>query len=142
MAVSAICDYMKSIGNFTYSESTYIYPCFENRFFWDGDVASFVAGNICTFLPSIKHVALGKTASDTGGDLDNRIARAHRIFGAFETKATKMYPVEKFTKQEIYDMLPEDLRKLVWSCRTPSYSHEGKPSKCGKCQTCLVFPKN
>ena len=40
------------------------------------------------------------------------------------------------TKKEIFETLPEDLRKLTWSCRTPIYKEEDI-KMCKKCKTCL-----
>ena len=41
----------------------------------------------------------------------------------------------RIVDKEIFDTLPEDLRNLTWSCRTPIYNN-GIPIKCNKCPTC------
>ena len=34
-------------------------------------------------------------------------------------------------------MLPEELRDMTWSCRTPIYTEDNSIHECGKCKTCL-----
>lgn len=141
VAVKNILDYMKSLGaEYIYSESTHEYPVFRNKFLFDGDLSSFMAGNICNAMPNIKEVAYGRTASD---DLDagsvTRIEKANNIFKAL-CNAQKIYPVQNMTKKEIFDMLPEDLRKLSWSCRRPIYI-ENDATPCQKCKTCKEMVK-
>jgi 7-cyano-7-deazaguanine synthase in queuosine biosynthesis len=135
-AVVRIMEYVKATGiPFVYSESTHEYACFNNQFVWDSDIVSFVAGTMCLAMPWIKEVALGMTASDTNTSLTARVPRANLILEAFGTGAKKVYPVKGQTKQELYDMLPADLRALTWSCRKPVYK-EGEPFPCNHCQTC------
>jgi len=143
-AVKDIINYMKKIRNFSYSESYHEYPCYNGSFLWDSDIFSFMAGGICLNLKSIEKVAIGMTKSDMNGRLSNRIKRANKIFEAFGSKAQKAYPLSNMTKKEIFEMLPEDLRNLSWSCRTPIYENDDI-KKCGKCKTCkeinLISPK-
>jgi len=141
IAVKKITDYMRQFGDFTYSESYHKYPDFNGNFIWDSDIFSFAAGNICFSMPSIKNVAIGVTASDDNPNHTNRINRAHKIFAAFDTKAIKIYPVLELNKKQIYDMLPEDLRKLTWSCRKPIYKGN-EILKCGSCKSCYEFKKS
>lgn len=135
VAVNKILTYVKNIGPFSYSESTHEYPSFGNKFMWDSDIVAFVSGFICLSIPSIKNVAIGMTASDENTGLSDRIVRSNKILEAF-TDAKKIYPVSHLTKLQIYDMLPEEIRSLTWSCRTPVYQ-ENEAVKCGKCQTCI-----
>lgn len=137
MAVSNIVNYFKNNGfrEFDYSESYHEYPMFNNGFIWDSDLTSFIAGTICHKNPAIRHVALGKTASDTSPSLAGRIKRADRIFELFSSKATKIHPVGGLTKEEIYKKLPKELLDITWSCRTPHYVNN-VPQKCGACMTC------
>ena len=52
----------------------------------------------------------------------------------------KIYPVLTMTKKQIHLMLPETLRDLFWSCRTPVYTDtEIKP--CGHCHSCVELRK-
>lgn len=134
-AVKEIVAYMKNIRYFGFSESYHEYPCYNNNFIWDSDIFSFMAGSICVSMKTIKEVAIGMTASDKSSVLSARVERANKIFDAFGTKAKKVYPLEDLTKKQVYDMIPEDLRALSWSCRTPIYT-ENNIISCGKCKTC------
>jgi 7-cyano-7-deazaguanine synthase in queuosine biosynthesis len=134
-STSDIIGYMKNISSFTYSESTHEYPSYKGNFIWDGDLASFIAGSICTSMNSIKKVAFGRTATDDANSrTHSRIERANKIFNSM-CDAVKIYPVQHLTKTEIYEMLPQELRELTWSCRTPLYK-DGKILPCKYCITC------
>lgn len=135
VATKKICEYMKNIGDFQYSESKHEYPCYNNSFIWDSDLYNFIAGTMCLSLPTIKEVALGRTKTDSGVGIDKRAERGTKIFESFKTSAKKIYPLINYTKREVYDMLPEDLRSLTWSCRTPIYDGENI-KKCKKCKAC------
>lgn len=143
-AVKSIVEYMRKIRDFSYSESRHEYPSYNNNFIWDSDLYNFIAGTICLSMRDIEEVALGRTKSDAGSQIDLRVQRGTKIFESFETKAKKVYPVKDMTKKEIYEMLPEDLRSLTWSCRTPIYS-ENNIKRCRRCKACLelrsTFPK-
>lgn len=135
IAVKKICEYMKKIGFFEYTESRHEYPCYNSSFIWDSDIYNFIAGTICLSLPKIKEVAIGRTKTDSGLDINKRAERGTKIFESFNTKAKKTYPLIDYTKKEIYNFLPEDLRVLTWSCRTPIYNGENI-KKCGRCKAC------
>lgn len=139
-AVEKILSYMKNFGEFSYSESYHKYPEFNGNFLWDSDIFSFTAGHICHAISTIQQVAIGMTASDKQPGLNDRILRSARVFAAFGTKAKKVYPVETMTKKEVYDLLPEDLRSLTWSCRTPIYQG-GDIVRCGRCKACHELKK-
>jgi hypothetical protein len=47
-------------------------------------------------------------------------------------KTSVSYPISHLTKHEILEALPENLRKLCWTCRTPVNGVE----PCGKCPSC------
>jgi 7-cyano-7-deazaguanine synthase in queuosine biosynthesis len=134
-AVKSIIEYIKKIRDFSYSESYHEYPSYNGSFMWDSDLYNFIAGTICLSVKEIEEVAIGRTKSDAGSQINNRAARGTKIFESFDTGARKVFPVKDMTKKEIYDMLPEDLRKLTWSCRTPIYL-ENDIKKCGKCKAC------
>lgn len=135
-SVKEIVEYMKNAGGrFSYSESFHEYPCYNGNFLWDSDILSFMAGAICLSMKSIKEVAIGMTKSDMSLNLSARIGRANSIFQAFGTEAVKVYPVGDLTKKQIYEMLPEDLRRLSWSCRTPVYVGDDIRT-CGRCKAC------
>jgi len=140
-AVRNILKYMrneigKSVrGDFIYSESTHEYPVYNDRFMWDSDIVSFMAGSICLSNPWIKYVALGFTKSDSNPGIGIRVERANKILGAFSANVTKIYPVRDLTKKQIFYAMPEDLRNLTWSCRMPKYI-DGIAIPCDKCPTC------
>ena len=138
IAVKKVCDYMKQFGNFIYSESHHDLPAFRKNFMWDSDLYNFMAGSICKSLSDVEFVALGMTKSDLSPSVSDRANRGTKIFESFGSSAKKIYPIIEMTKKEIYDYLPEDLRQLTWSCRTPIYEN-GTILECNKCKTCREF---
>ena len=46
------------------------------------------------------------------------------------------YPIIDMPKPEIASLLPEELRKVCWSCATPIYDDDGNAIECGRCLTC------
>jgi len=134
-AVRDIVAHMKGIRDFGFSESYHEYPSYNGNFMFDSDIFSFMAGSICLSMKTIREVAIGMTASDMSSGLSARVERANRIFESFGTKARKVYPLMDMTKKQVYKMLPEELRNMSWSCRTPIY--EGDDIRvCGRCKTC------
>ena len=134
-AVREIVAYMKEIRDFGFSESYHEYPSYNGNFMFDSDIFSFMSGSICLSMKTIREVSIGMTASDMRSGLSARVERANRIFNSFGTKAKKVYPLMDMTKKQIYEMLPEELRSMSWSCRTPIY--EGDDIReCGRCKTC------
>ena len=119
---------------FVYSESEIGFPVYNSQFMYDSDSMNFVAGYVCLTNPDIVKVAMGMNATDSNYSLELRRKRANAILGAF-TPVSKIYPVLEMSKREIYDSLPESLRDLFWSCRTPVYTDTGIEA-CGKCHTC------
>lgn len=141
IAVKSIVEYMRQFGDFDYSESSHTYPTYCNSFIWDSDIASFMAGTICQAVPWIKEIAFGRTASDDAEvpTMTERRERGNKILEAL-CDAKKIYPVMDLTKKQIWEMLPEDLQKLIWSCRRPVTS-ENSIVPCGKCVTCESMKK-
>lgn len=135
-AVKNIIKYMKNFGEFEYSESFHEYPSYKGNFLWDSDIFSFMAGAICLSIGTIEEVAIGVTKTDLNSNLSLRIERANKIFDAFGTKAKKVHPLIDFTKKQIYEMLPSDLRNLSWSCRMPIYKDD-EIKKCERCRSCI-----
>lgn len=126
---------------FTYSESTFQYPCYNSVFLFDNDVTNFAAGNIVSGAKgNVKYVVYGVTKSDIAdSNLEKRRVRSTKIFNAFndlECPAEKIQPVKHMSKCEIYNFLPEELARLSWSCRTPINPHSNHPMPCGQCHTC------
>ena len=121
--------------SFVYSESQIASQPYNGQYMYDTDSINFFAGYICSVNPDIKLVALGMQADDANHSLEERRVRANAILSAF-TSVKKIYPVLDMTKREIYDSLPDTLKNMFWSCRTPVYSKESI-QPCGKCKTCL-----
>jgi hypothetical protein len=127
---------LKRLGfTFAYSESEISTQPYGRRFLYDSDTMNFFAGYIVSANPNIVKVAMGMQANDSNHTLQERLVRANKILAAF-TPVEKIFPVLNMSKREIYDSLPESLRNMFWSCRTPTYS-EKNIAPCGKCDTCV-----
>ena len=127
---------LKRLGyNFAYSESEIGTQPFGRNFLYDTDSMNFFAGYVASVNPDIKKVAMGMQANDHNQSLEERRKRADKILSAF-TDVKKIYPVLDMTKREIYDTLPDSLKNMFWSCRTPVYG-EKNIAPCGKCDTCV-----
>jgi 7-cyano-7-deazaguanine synthase in queuosine biosynthesis len=136
VAVEHAVKELRALGfEFEYSTNEINSRPYGNRFLYDTDTMNFFAGYVCSVNPDIKKVALGMQANDANQSLEDRRVRANNILRAF-TDAEKIFPVEFMTKREIYDMLPESLRDMFWSCRRPVYT-EKNIAPCLKCDTCV-----
>lgn len=128
---------------YRFTQSLHRYDFMRRDMVWDMDLCAFLAGNICAAAPSIRHVAMGRTATDVesgGEEFLKRMERAQAIFKAVisldESEASYIFPVVDLTKAEIWEMLPATIREATWSCRRPVYDEERKPTPCGRCATC------
>ena len=145
LAIDAILAWFKAnpeYREFTYAESTFECPSVNGSVPFDHDISNMLAGLMCESAPAIEFVAAGRTKSDTmnprSPQVDAILVRTNRILSLFTGRSegrVKIYPAIKLTKQEIWDLLPETLRILAWSCRTPTYK-KGVPVKCGTCVSC------
>ena len=136
IAVDLATKELKKLGfNFTFSESEIGTQPFGRMFLYDTDTMNFFAGYVASVNPGIQKIAMGMQANDHNQSLEERRIRAGKILEAF-TSAEKIFPVLNMTKREIYDMLPETLRNMFWSCRRPVYS-EKNIAPCGRCGTCV-----
>jgi 7-cyano-7-deazaguanine synthase in queuosine biosynthesis len=136
IAVDLATKELKRLGyNFAYSESEIGTQPFGRNFLFDTDTMNFFAGYVSLVNPDIEKVAMGMQANDANQSLEDRRVRGNKILEAF-TSAEKIFPVMNMTKREIYDMLPESLRNLFWSCRRPIYT-EKNIAPCLKCDTCV-----
>ena len=136
LAVDIAVKELKRLGfEFEYSESEIGTQPFGQNFMYDTDTMNFFAGYVCSVNPNIVRVAMGMQANDSNQRLEERRIRASKILSAF-TDAEKIFPVLDLTKREIYDMLPETLRNLFWSCRHPVYT-ETSINPCKQCSTCV-----
>ena len=150
-AVKNIINYVTQIRPVNYSQSYHEYPYYSylrktkddsvilhQNFMFDSDLYNFIAGTICTSLPNIKSVAIGRTKSDFENiEIIQRATIGTSIFKLLAPNVEKFYPVGNMTKIEVYNMLPKELRDMTWSCRTPIYTDENTIKECGKCKTCL-----
>jgi len=143
-AVKKTLDYFVSHEGyrpFEFTHSSHDYSFMKNYIVFDTFWYAFMAANIMTANPRIKQVAVGRTRSDV--ESANSMTHAHRgheIFHAtlpleIRYERNYIYPVAHLSKQEIWDMLPSELRELSWSCRKPVYK-ENTPHPCGVCKTC------
>jgi 7-cyano-7-deazaguanine synthase in queuosine biosynthesis len=136
VAVEHAVTELRALGfAFEYSVSEIGTPPYGMNFMYDTDTMNFFAGYVCSANPNIKKVAMGMQANDANQTLEDRRVRANNILRAF-TNAEKIFPVLTMTKREIYDMLPDSLRDVFWSCRRPVYT-EKNIAPCGKCDTCV-----
>ena len=100
-------------------------------------------------MENVKHIAMGRTSTDVvtaAPDFHHRMERAQNIFKAsldidnmFEPPASTpdyIFPVVEYSKQEIYDFLPDYIKFNTWSCRKPKYNTNGNAIECGECNTC------
>ncbi len=150
-AVKNILLYISKYYKVQYSESYHEYPYYSylslrdngdmvlnQNFMFDGDLYNFIAGTICTNLPNIKKVAIGRTKSDSEEiSTMTRATIGTNIFKLLAPNVEKIYPVVHLTKNEVYNILPEELRDITWSCRTPINLDNNVFKECGKCKTCL-----
>jgi 7-cyano-7-deazaguanine synthase in queuosine biosynthesis len=150
-AINNILSYVSKISsNIKYSESYHEYSYYSylsqvvgtdtiilnKNLISDSDMYNFIAGTICWCLPHIKKVAIGRTQSDDNIEVRERATRGNELLKLFAPTVEKIYPVGHLTKLEIYNMLPEELRNMTWSCRTPVYT-DNTIHECGQCKTCL-----
>ena len=136
LAVDSALQELRRLGfKFVYSESEIGSPPFGKYFLFDTDTMNFFAGYVASVNPNIKKVAMGMQANDGNHSLEDRRVRGNKILSAF-TDAEKIYPVLYMTKREIYDLLPQSLRNIFWSCRRPVYL-ENSITPCKKCDTCV-----
>lgn len=149
MAVKKTLDYFASheeFRKFEYTNSLHDYTFMRGYIAYDTFWYAFMAANIMIADQSIEHVAVGRTKSDIDSAASMEHAhRGHEIFHATLPLALRfersyIYPVAHLKKKEIWDMLPDELRKASWSCRVPVYIDK-KPITCGKCKTCVVMKK-
>jgi len=147
-AVKNTLRYFRDHGyrKFFYTESSHDYAFMRKYFIFDTYWYAFLAANIITADPGIRHVAVGRTRTDTenAGSMVNA-RRGHEIFHAtlpleLRFERSYIYPVAGIRKKEIWEMLPPDLRVLSWSCRRPVVNNETL-QPCGQCHTCKEMAK-
>jgi 7-cyano-7-deazaguanine synthase in queuosine biosynthesis len=136
VAVKNVLAYFDSVGltNYEYSSSKLSCPTINNKFLYDSDVTNLFAGFICNANPKIKSVAMGVNKEDMRNVGSVRIDRANKLLKLF-ADVEKLYPIKDYSKKDLYDLLPQELKDTFWSCRTPVYENNiAKP--CNSCFTC------
>ncbi len=138
--VSDILQYFKE-KKFGYSDTIY-HTEFKHYYSYDIDVVAFHAAQVCYNLENIKYVVIGVQADDAipfNQSVQNRAKQASAIFNVATTNHPNDIQLiggyDKFNKQSVLE-IPEDLRMLTWSCRTPVWLADEKFQRCGKCKTC------
>lgn len=143
MAVQRILRwYRTNKYNFDYIEAT-----FKMEFgIWDAQVYGMTAGAIAWKDKSITHIATGTrytTLNDSGENiypgpgesgfnevLDIHAGRHLEVLPVFRE------PSGEFTdKQTAWELIPDELKPFIWSCRRPIYNDLGA-TRCHSCETC------
>ena len=142
-AVSATLKWLRANGySFTSGSSVFMMDAYRGGFLYDSDVYNLIGGGIATLSRgAVTQVAIGATKDDDVREGRAELQRGRDIYSLI-TDVPKTYPVAHMTKQEIWDMLPPELRKLAWSCRTPintssAFGIEFLP--CGICKPCRAM---
>lgn len=131
---------------FFFSSSAIDFSClpFPSGLPFDTDIYGFIGGNLAIIDKTIKYIASGSTGNDKKDIANNTNLNKRRdaiidalyVGRSFNRQFEMLYPVEHLSKQQIYIMLPEQIRNNTWSCRRPQYIN-GKVFSCGKCHSCL-----
>lgn len=140
-AVRQILPMLMAIRPFSYTESTLDFSCLHPSG-CDEDVCTFVAAKLVeSEAPRYGSVVVweGSNADDWNSPfLRLRYSkRGHQqkfwrhLCWRFDTVPLD-YPIGEMTKQEVWDGLPDEIRKLTWSCRKPVDGLH----PCGECVVC------
>jgi len=140
-AVQNIIEYLADF-DFIYSENAYQ---FDHRAF-DQMVYYYHAACLAASDLSIKEVAIGRIKTDPDLEDERRVSptKAGRaIFEiVIETWPTRkshrpklIFPVEELNKQELIELLPEELFRMTCSCRKPRIV-QNILEVCGRCRKC------
>jgi len=155
VAVGHIVNYYqkKSKIDFLFTQSVFdttgFAPLQARRFPYDMDICAFMAANVCLAKMNVVHVAMGRTRTDVdhpSQDFLDRMVRAQAIFKSTLMHADivipeYIFPVVKYSKKEVWDFLPVEVRENAWWCRRPVYRAGQHPQPCGRCGTCRDMNK-
>jgi hypothetical protein len=145
VACANICNHLRSAGyrQFEYTESEHEYQFMRQYYIWDVTLVGLIAGGMIRDDPSIAMLVGGRVKDDLSSDPADlyRMNLGHRVFHTMlpiEMRYQRpwMHPLTHMTHEEVYRMLPADLRDLAWSCRTPRY-HANGIDECGSCKACI-----
>lgn len=139
-AVELTCKWLLKNGfSFTRDGSAFKTNAYREGFLYDSDVTNLIGAGIASLSRgAVTQIAVGMTKSDDVPAVTKATERGRRVYSLF-TSVPKVYPVKHLTKQQIWDMLPAELRSLSWSCRTPivsTYQDSTTHTACGVCKTC------
>lgn len=150
-SVTKIIEYYRnnySNRPFVYTQSIFnttgFAPLKANRFPFDMDVCAFTAANIAVARKDIREIAMGRTLTDVnsgGGDFQNRMQRAQKVFQAVYSLESDpipsyIFPAINMTKEEIWNDLPTTVQQSSWYCRHPQYQSDKTAQPCKQCITC------
>ena len=140
-AVSKVLEYFQSAGltNYQYTNSKITCPTFNGHFFYDSDAYNLFAGFICSTNKKITQVAVGSNKEDMHITTSDRVKRSNKLLQLF-AEVEKIYPIKDYTKKDLYELLPQELKDNFWSCRTPKYEND-YAIPCESCQTCGKLSK-
>ena len=133
-AVDNCLEWFKDRGfSFKYTENTIDFYFLKKQAPSDFHILAFVTAGMIMENQNYEAIAIGMNKDDKQriSFVPSAPTIVRAIVPPLYKIPPKIYPVEKMTKKEIYNFLPEDLRSLTWSCRTPV---NDKP--CGNCYTC------
>lgn len=145
-ACQKIMEYFKNhqYKAFSYSESFHDTSCLKKYFIYDTVMYCFMAAQMLINDPWISKVAIGfqeKELKEKGSV--HRLNKGRDVFYELlpdEIKFQKeiIFPLRNHEKQDIWNLLPKDLRGLAWSCRRPVYK-DNVAYACQKCKTCIAI---
>jgi len=134
---------------FEFTKNAMDFYFLTNRFSFDTDVINFVCSQIIvTSDYEYDYVSIGQTKTDfSQPSFNDQIVHfqlSQKLLDTmllrFNKSIKKMYPLINMSKKQIWDMLPEELKKSTWSCRTPILK-DNVYIACDKCKTCIEIKK-
>ena len=131
--------YINTGKTFDVSYSTSHVPGTSNRFLMDSHLTLFTAGALASATPHITRTAIGVNKTDDFEGHNRRSQISRNIYDALTT-VRRIYPVRNMTKQEVISILPPPVHSMVWYCRTPKYTGDGRVT-CNTCKTCKTVQK-
>jgi len=149
IACEKIIKWLRNQGyTFEYSETTLDYS-FATRLPWDTEICWSIGGMISQMDSKIKYAAAGRHGFDDDTSSNDKVLeRLDKIFKYVTASEHRGYiPVEilpivqHLSKRDIYFSLPEELREMVWWCRSPLYKDD-VPEPCWNCHTCIHVRDN
>jgi 7-cyano-7-deazaguanine synthase in queuosine biosynthesis len=157
-SVRNIINYYKDrddVREFDYKESVFDTSSMDQswspRFSYDMDVTCFLAAQICLAKPTIKYVGIAVPKDDFVEGNEGTLARIKHAPDVFNAglysypnnvpRPQIIYPTQSLMKKELWASLPQEVREMIWCCRTPVWK-DGKPKPCGRCHTCVQMKKS